>query len=183
MRFYFYLKNLRLVDVIGFIPITIITFIFGSKILGLIYNIETVFFVILLMFIYLIFSLSINNYFDRDNDKNSTKIKKNPISSGHISKNEGLAISIFVALFGLITCVYAFQNYIVYLYFIFLLNAFLYSWKFKGTPIVDLISHGIYMLALFTIPALMPINSSRVIPGLRGIPLVITTTSLLAVFV
>ena len=32
-----------------------------------------------------------------------------------------------------------------------------------------------------TIPALIPINSSRVIPGLRGIPEVITTTSLPAV--
>ena len=29
-----------------------------------------------------------------------------------------------------------------------------------------------------TMPALIPINSSRVIPGLRGIPEVITTTSL-----
>ena len=34
---------------------------------------------------------------------------------------------------------------------------------------------------LFTIPALIPINSSRVIPGLRGIPEVITTTLLPAV--
>ena len=33
----------------------------------------------------------------------------------------------------------------------------------------------------FTIPALVPINSSRVIPGLRGKPDVITTTSLPAV--
>ena len=35
----------------------------------------------------------------------------------------------------------------------------------------------------FTIPALVPINSSRVIPGLRGKPEVITTTSELAVLV
>ena len=35
----------------------------------------------------------------------------------------------------------------------------------------------------FTIPAFTPINSSRVIPGLRGRPLVITTTLLPAVFV
>ena len=34
----------------------------------------------------------------------------------------------------------------------------------------------------FTIPALIPINSSRVIPGFLGIPEVITTTSLPAVF-
>ena len=33
----------------------------------------------------------------------------------------------------------------------------------------------------FTIPALTPISSSRVIPGLRGIPEVITTTSEFAV--
>ena len=33
----------------------------------------------------------------------------------------------------------------------------------------------------FTIPALIPINSSRVIPGFLGIPLVITTISLPAV--
>ena len=33
----------------------------------------------------------------------------------------------------------------------------------------------------FTIPALIPINSSRVIPGFLGIPEVITTTSELAV--
>ena len=32
-----------------------------------------------------------------------------------------------------------------------------------------------------TIPAFVPINSSRVIPGLRGKPEVITTTSELAV--
>jgi len=34
---------------------------------------------------------------------------------------------------------------------------------------------------VFTIPALVPINSSLVIPGFLGIPEVITTTSLLAV--
>ena len=36
---------------------------------------------------------------------------------------------------------------------------------------------------VFTIPAFVPINSSLVMPGLRGIPEVITTTSLFAVFV
>ena len=40
-----------------------------------------------------------------------------------------------------------------------------------------------FSTTLFTIPALTPINSSRVIPGLRGKPEVITTTSELAVFV
>ena len=34
---------------------------------------------------------------------------------------------------------------------------------------------------VLTIPALIPINSSRVIPGLRGIPEVITQISLSAV--
>jgi hypothetical protein len=40
----------------------------------------------------------------------------------------------------------------------------------------------IFSQTFFTIPALVPINSSRVMPGLRGIPEVITTTSLPAVF-
>ena len=35
---------------------------------------------------------------------------------------------------------------------------------------------------LFTIPAFIPISSSLVIPGFLGIPEVITTTSLFAVF-
>ena len=39
-----------------------------------------------------------------------------------------------------------------------------------------------FSATVFTILALVPINSSRVIPGFLGIPEVITTTSLLAVF-
>jgi hypothetical protein len=38
-----------------------------------------------------------------------------------------------------------------------------------------------FSATVFTIPALVPISSSRVIPGLRGKPEVITTTSLPAV--
>ena len=40
----------------------------------------------------------------------------------------------------------------------------------------------IFCATPFTIPALVPINSSLVIPGLRGIPEVITTTFDPAVF-
>ena len=40
----------------------------------------------------------------------------------------------------------------------------------------------IFSTTLFTIPAFTPISSSRVIPGLRGRPEVITTTSEFAVF-
>ena len=42
---------------------------------------------------------------------------------------------------------------------------------------------SMFSTTLLTIPALTPINSSRVIPGLRGKPEVITTTSELAVLV
>ena len=38
-----------------------------------------------------------------------------------------------------------------------------------------------FSVTVFTIPALIPINSSRVMPGFLGIPLVITATSLPAV--
>ena len=39
-----------------------------------------------------------------------------------------------------------------------------------------------FSVTFFTMLALVPINSSRVIPGLRGNPEVITTTSEFAVF-
>jgi hypothetical protein len=40
-----------------------------------------------------------------------------------------------------------------------------------------------FSVTLFTMPALVAMRSSRLMPGLRGRPLVITTTSLLAVLV
>ena len=56
-----------------------------------------------------------------------------------------------------------------------------------GLLITMMIAFGecfkIFSQTPFTIPAFTPINSSRVIPGLRGKPDVITTTSLPAVFV
>ena len=49
-----------------------------------------------------------------------------------------------------------------------------------GLEITTIMASGEYFNALsttdFTIPALVPMSSSRVMPGLRGIPLVITTT-------
>ena len=56
-----------------------------------------------------------------------------------------------------------------------------------GLLITMMIQSGEYcnkfFVTVFTIPAFMPINSSLVIPGLRGIPDVITATLLPAVFV
>lgn len=50
-----------------------------------------------------------------------------------------------------------------------------------GLEMMMNIAFGEYLRALFTtpltIPALTPMSSSRVIPGLRGIPEVIITTS------
>ena len=54
-----------------------------------------------------------------------------------------------------------------------------------GLEITTIMAFGenfnIFSTTPFTILALVPINSSRVIPGLRGKPEVITTTSELAV--
>ena len=55
-----------------------------------------------------------------------------------------------------------------------------------GFEITTMMAFGecfkIFSVTPFTIPALMPINSSRVIPGFLGIPDVITATSVPAVF-
>ena len=53
---------------------------------------------------------------------------------------------------------------------------------FETTTIIASLEYfKIFSETSFTIPALIPINSSRVIPGFLGIPDVITTTSLFAV--
>ena len=49
-----------------------------------------------------------------------------------------------------------------------------------------MMARGEYLMTFsitpFMMPALVPISSSRVMPGLRGMPEVMTTTSELAVF-
>ena len=53
---------------------------------------------------------------------------------------------------------------------------------FETTTIIELGEYfNIFSETFFTIPALIPINSSRVIPGFLGTPEVITTTLLPAV--
>lgn len=153
MNLYYFAKDMRLADALSLIPVTVLTFFFGSEFFGIPYA-PGMLLTTAAMFLYLAFALSINNYFDRENDKNSAKIKKNPVASCKLTKREGIALPLLLAAAGMVLIllmVYSPQN--IVLYALFLLNGFLYSWKFKGMPLIDLASHGIYVSALFVIPA------------------------------
>jgi len=153
MKILYALKNTRFVDALALMPVTVFTFIFASKFFNMAYNIDTLIKILLVMILYLFYALSINNYFDWKNDKiNEEKIKKNPIAAGKLTKKEGLFISASMAVLSVILTSFWFPSVISW-YLLFAVNAFLYSYKFKPIPVIDLISHGIYVAALFLFPA------------------------------
>ncbi len=155
MKILHILNNTRYVDALALMPITIFTFIFASKFFEIAYNIDTFVKISIVMLLYLFYALSINNYFDWKNDKiNEEKIKKNPIAAGKLTKKEGLIMSNFLFVFCILLGFLWFLEMLP-VYILFLVNAFLYSYKFKQMPILDLVSHSFYVAALFLFPSII----------------------------
>lgn len=155
MKILYALKNTRYVDALALIPVTIFTFIFASKFFNLAYSIDTFVKISIVMFLYLFYALSINNYFDWKNDRiNEEKIKKNPIAAGKLTKKEGLIMSNFLFVFCILLSFFWFLEMLP-VYILFLVNAFLYSYKFKQITILDLVSHSFYVAALFLFPSII----------------------------
>ncbi|MBI2233168.1 MAG: UbiA family prenyltransferase [Candidatus Aenigmarchaeota archaeon] len=148
------LKNLRLTDVAGWLPITVLTFFFAYYFLG-VFDGYKIIYSILLVVLYLAYAMCINNYFDWKNDaRNPVKIKKNPISSGRITRSEALLESLILLLGGVLIAS-VFLPAVLPLYGLMMANAFLYSYRFKSMPVIDLLSHGIFITTLFVLPALV----------------------------
>jgi 4-hydroxybenzoate polyprenyltransferase len=145
---------MRLADVVGWIFITIMTFLFEYYFLG-VFEFYSFLFTTTVIFIYLASAMGINNYFDWKNDaSNSIKIKKNPIASGKISRKDGFISSIFLLLIGVVFTA-IFLPHMLLIYLLISANTFLYSYKFKSVPVVDLLSHGISIASLFFFPAIV----------------------------
>jgi len=163
MKFVYILKNLRFFDTFNLMPIMIFTFFFSYFFLDIKFSSYTFLRVVILMFIFLFYALSINNYYDWKNDaKNKRKIKKNPIASKKLTRTEGLVMSKLLLMTGIFLSVLWFPNMLVW-YVLITLNVFLYSYKFKSIPILDLMSHGFYLYSLFLFPAILLGFSSFVI--------------------
>jgi len=102
--------------------------------------------------LFLAFAFSINNSFDRDCDaEHDEKSGKNPIVRGLISFEESLIFSSVIAIVGLALTYLWFNplNFMLYLALMMLGGA--YSTpplRLKSTPILDLISHGLFFGAL-----------------------------------
>ena len=118
------------------------------------------------------FGFTFNDVEDAEDDYHDIeKKKRNPISSGELTKKQGYLFSLFLLFAGLFLLLFI-SPFVFFLGLIFAFVGFFYSWKslrLKSIPIIDLISHVIFLgvlqffitylafrpLDLFVIPFLM----------------------------
>lgn len=149
------IKNLRIKHSLILFSVTIFTvfvliFLYGIQI-G-IYKIIEIF---LVMLFYAFYSFSLNNYFDRNVDRNNPiKIKFNPIASGELSEKSSLFLNTFLALSVLLMSFFWFPNTFL-LMILAILTVSLYSYKMKQKPLLDIVFHGLSFLTYFIFPAIL----------------------------
>ncbi|MFC1649521.1 UbiA prenyltransferase family protein [Patescibacteria group bacterium] len=129
----------------------------------------TGFFLILANLLSGAFVFMINDVEDADDDAlDSKKKKRNPVSSGDLSKNESLALTALVG-FGSLFFYTLFDKWVFLIGFVGLVLGFLYSYKrvrLKSKPIVDITSHGIFMALVYFMAA---IYTSDTLPSIVSI--------------
>jgi len=117
--------------------------------------------IITVMTLFSLYSFCSNNLFDKEIDKvNPIKKNKNPYSSGEISKKGIILINAFLLISMFLLTYLWFPNTLLFL-FLFTVNVTLYSRYFKRLPIIDLVSHFIWIFSFFLFPALimgLPLN-------------------------
>jgi 4-hydroxybenzoate polyprenyltransferase len=149
------LKNLRIKHSLIIFSVTIFTvlvliFTYGFQI-G-IYKIIEIF---LVMLLYTFYSFSINNYFDRSNDKkNSLKIKANPIASGDLSEKSSIILNISLIITILLMTIFWFPSTLLLITAEILVSS-LYSYKIKQKPPLDIVFHDLGFLTYFIFPAIL----------------------------
>ena len=81
----------------------------------------------------------VNDYFDREKDRQHPKKKDRPIASGRINKNFALKSSIFIFFFGILLSHLFFDLYSILILIFYGFINLLYSYKLKRIALVDVI--------------------------------------------
>ncbi len=109
---------------------------------------ETLYFYALVC-LYLGFSFSITNTFDVKEDSLKGK-KSNPVAAGEIGQKEGVLLSLFLALLGMLLSLTRSPGAFLF-YAILIFLSFSYSappFRLKSKPFLDLVSHGLFFGSL-----------------------------------
>jgi len=143
-----YLTNIRALEWRAYLGMSILGYLQGTGSISLFINDPTFFLkYIITVMLYLAFSFAINNCYDYEGDQLGDKISKNPIASGQIGKNEGIAQSYIIAITGVILSYYWFDTNSFIIYIGMMLLSCAYStppFRLKSVPFLDLISHGLF---------------------------------------
>jgi len=149
------IKNLRIkhsliIFSVAIITVLVLIFLYGVQIET--YKIIEIF---LIMLFYSFYSFSLNNYFDRNVDRNNPlKIKFNPIASGELSEQSSLFLNAFLVSSVLLMTFFWFSNTVLIM-ILAILAVSLYSYKMKQKPIWDIVFHGLSFLTYFIFPAIL----------------------------